>query len=119
MERLECFHFFCKLANKGSKNRSTETMQTIVIQVVDQTKIRKLLINNMLPSICEHWPRALPELNSKKILLQEKNAKRYTLLDDLALTEKLSADGQDIQIIWQPHNSSDINVLDLGFSQSI
>ncbi|GJZ21937.1 hypothetical protein Tco_0558976 [Tanacetum coccineum] len=47
------------------------------------------------------------------------NAKPHIAVNDSEFVEAASRDGFDIQLRFQPANSPDLNVLDLGFFRAI
>lgn len=69
----------------------------------------------ILPAIKEKWPPFL----SKKIIIQQDNAKPHISNNDHDFQAIANADGFQIQINQQPANSPDCNVLDLGFNCAI
>lgn len=52
-------------------------------------------------------------------MLQYDNAKPHCIADYAKVATEGSKDGWNIQLCCQPHNSSDFNILDLGFSNAI
>ncbi|XP_057530016.1 uncharacterized protein LOC130808575 [Amaranthus tricolor] len=66
-------------------------------------------------SIRNKWPQEA----SKKIFIQQENAKPHILDDDLRFREAATFEGFDFHLVQQPPNSPDMNVLDLGFFRSI
>ena len=55
---------------------------------------------------------------SKDIVIQQDNAKPH-IAPDKDFVDETTKDGFNIQFVQQPPNSSDMNVLDLGFFRSI
>jgi hypothetical protein len=51
----------------------------------------------------------------KSIFIQQDNAPSHLKLDDPDFCEAAKIGGFDIRLICQPPNSSDFNILDLGF----
>ncbi|KAL4573060.1 hypothetical protein LXL04_019853 [Taraxacum kok-saghyz] len=75
--------------------------------VVDRKKV--------LPPIKAKWP-----LNhTGPIFIQQDNAKPHIEVNDSEFLEASSQDGFDIRLCFQPPNSPDLNVLDLGFLRAI
>lgn len=52
-------------------------------------------------------------------IIQQDNAKTHVAPNDPAFIEAVEATGLDIRLLQQPPNSPDLNVLDLGFFNSI
>ena len=90
-------------------------METNRIQSITKEHIRAMLITNVLPTIREKWPQGL----SKHIYIQQDNAKPHITHYDKEFLEEAMKDGFHIQLVQQPPNSPDMNVLDLGFFRSI
>ena len=74
-----------------------------------------MLITNVLPSIRAKWPANL----SKHIYVQQDNAKPHIAPNDTEFLNESMKDGFYIELVQQPPNSPDMNVLDLGFFRSI
>ena len=90
-------------------------METKPIQSITKEHIRATLITNVLPTIRAKWPQGL----SKHIYIQQDNAKPHITHYDKEFLEEAMKDGFHIQLVQQPPNSPDMNVLDLGFFRSI
>ncbi|XP_026436613.1 uncharacterized protein LOC113334612 [Papaver somniferum] len=80
---------------------------------IDITRAR--LINKLLPSIREKWPN----YNGETIYIQQDNAKPHVKVDDEEFLKEAEKEGFDIRLRFQPSQSPDMNVLDLGFFRSI
>ncbi|XP_057521752.1 uncharacterized protein LOC130801850 [Amaranthus tricolor] len=102
-------------AKRSSKNRKRGEMETKPIQSITKEHIREMLITNVLPTIRAKWPAEL----SKRIYIQQDNAKPHIAHNDRGFLEEAMKDGFNIQLVQQPPNSPDMNVLDLGFFRSI
>ncbi|CAM9901585.1 unnamed protein product, partial [Pylaiella littoralis] len=102
-------------AQRSSRNRAAGTMVTKCVEVTMETYKEKL-INGVIPAIKEKWPAAT---RGNTIFCQQDNAKPHRVNDDEGLREACSSDGFDIELINQPPNSPDTNILDLGFFASI
>ncbi|CAM9256569.1 unnamed protein product [Pylaiella littoralis] len=85
------------------------------VEVTKET-FKEKLINGVIPAIKEKWPAATRE---NTIFCQQDNAKPHRVNDDEGLREACSSNGFDIELINQPPNSPDTNILDLGFFASI
>ena len=97
-------------AKRNSKNRPKGTLETKCVEVT-KIKYYKMLEEKLIPAIREKW------ISGQQVQIQHDNARPHGIdLNDMNLT---SSDGWDIQLINQPPNSPDFNVLDLGFFASI
>lgn len=101
-------------AVRNSKNRPAGTP---VLQSVTVTRdvYRHYLVSHVIPTIKKVWPAA----KTRKIVVQQDNAKPHVLLSDEAVAAACREDGWNIELRAQPANSPDCNVLDLGFFSSI
>lgn len=103
-------------AKRGSKNRPKGTIETKLIDSITQEEIRKMMLEKLYPAIKEKWPA---ESRNIPIVIQQDNARPHLDENDKLLAEEGSKDGWNIQLKAQPANSPDMNVLDLGFFNSI
>ncbi|KAF7147220.1 hypothetical protein RHSIM_Rhsim03G0157600 [Rhododendron simsii] len=103
-------------AKRTSKNRVAGTLETKVVVSVTKEIIRKCLIEKVLPAIRAKWPRGN---GIETILIQQDNARPHIREFDAEFLEEASKDGFDIRLSFQPPNSPDLNVLDLGFFRAI
>lgn len=69
----------------------------------------------ILPAIMQKWPQGA----SKKIMIQQDNAKPHIKDSDPDFRRAATQNGFDIRLVQQPPNSPDCNVLDLGFFKAI
>ena len=102
-------------AARRSHNRERGTLETKSI-IVNREVMREYLIDKVIPAIRDMWPR---EDVGKTIFIQQDNARTHVRPDDPTFLEAVAASGLDIQLMQQPANSPDMNVLDLGFFNSI
>ncbi|GJS04025.1 hypothetical protein Tco_0320533 [Tanacetum coccineum] len=102
-------------AKRSSKNRVAGTLETKPITSVNKEVTRKWLIEKVLPDIRAKWPRA----HTGPIYIQQDNAKPHIDVNDIDFMEAASQDGFDIRLCFQPPNSPDLNVLDLGYFRAI
>nr|XP_016499741.1 PREDICTED: uncharacterized protein LOC107818270 [Nicotiana tabacum] len=107
---------FKEPAKRNSKNRVAGTLETKPILSVTKDVTRTCLIEKVLPAIRSKWP--LSQSNAP-IFIQQDNARPHLSVNDLQFTEAAQQDGFDIRLCFQPPNSPDLNVLDLGFSRAI
>ncbi|XP_022013709.1 uncharacterized protein LOC110913170 [Helianthus annuus] len=108
---------FTKLepAKRSSKNRVAGTMETKPILSVTKEVTRSWLIDKVLPAIRDKWPQG----HTGPIFIQQDNAKPHISIDDEQFVQEASRGGFDIRLRFQPPNSPDLNVLDLGFFRAI
>ncbi|KAI3665034.1 hypothetical protein L6452_43650 [Arctium lappa] len=102
-------------AKRSSKNRVAGTLETKPILSVTKEITRTWLIEKVLPAIRAKWPRD----HTGPIFIQQDNAKPHIDVNDIEFLEASSRDGFDIRLCFQPPNSPDLNVLDLGFFRAI
>jgi hypothetical protein len=103
-------------ARRSSVNRVAGTLETKPITSITKEVSRMFLINKVLPVIKEKWP---PEHAHETIFIQQDNAPCHVSSDDEEFQRAAFEGGFDIRLICQPANSPDLNVLDLGFFNSI
>lgn len=70
-----------------------------------------------MPAIKEKWLR--DDLGTSTIFIQQDNAQTHINHDDQEFIQESTRDGFDIRLMCLPTNSSDLNVLDLGFFNAI
>ena len=78
--------------------------------------IKRFLIEKVLPRIYERWPA---EDFGKTIFIQQDNAKTHVTVNDEEFQVAALQHGLDIQLMCQPPNSPDLNILDLGYFRAI
>lgn len=98
-------------AKRSSKNRVAGTLETKPILSVTKDVTRSWMIQKVLPAIRSTWPQG----HTGPIYIQQDNAKPHIKVDDVEFLQEASRDGFDIRLCFQPPNSLDLNVLDLGF----
>ncbi|XP_021742951.1 uncharacterized protein LOC110709050 [Chenopodium quinoa] len=102
-------------AKKSSKNRPGGTMVTKPLQNVNREAIRDMLINKVIPAVVEKWLESLP----KNVVIQWDNARPHQIPRDEEFIAATQAHGFNIEFVFQPAQSPDLNVLDLGLFRSI
>ncbi|XP_041994191.1 uncharacterized protein LOC121744669 [Salvia splendens] len=102
-------------AQRKSKNRARGTMETKAINSVTKAVMRDCLIHKNIPAIKAKWPVGA----SKDIYIQQDNATPHITAMDTDFQAVANSDGFKIQLICQPPNSPDTNILDLGFFRAI
>lgn len=115
--KIGIFPFITKEpAKRKSKNRPAGTLETKPINPITKDVTRKMMIDKVLPAIESMWPGG----NSGGIIfVQQDNAKPHISVDDPEFVEAAKRNGFDIRLCFQPPNSPDLNVLDLGFFRAI
>ncbi|XP_074315129.1 uncharacterized protein LOC141651310 [Silene latifolia] len=102
-------------AMRSSKNREKGTLEVKPIESITKEVVKQCLLEKVIPAIKAKWP-----LNaSGNIWIQQDNAKPHISPKDLDFLEVAKSDGFDMELICQPPNSPDLNILDLGFFRSI
>ncbi|KAF0691505.1 Aste57867_17288 [Aphanomyces stellatus] len=74
-----------------------------------------MLIDKVIPSIRAKWPSSGP----RKVKIQQDNARPHVPPLDPNVLAACKKDGWDMEIVCQPPNSPDMNVLDLEFFRAI
>ncbi|KAM0854678.1 hypothetical protein ACQ4PT_050274 [Festuca glaucescens] len=100
-------------AKRRSDNRPRGTMVKKNMKV-NRDRMREFMVNKVVPAIHEKWPD-----EGKTTYIQQDNAPSHVKVDDEALLNAIALTGRDIQILQQPPNSPDMNILDLGFFRSL
>ncbi|XP_060215627.1 uncharacterized protein LOC132642464 [Lycium barbarum] len=103
-------------AKRNSKNRVAGTLETKPILSVTKDVTRSCLIEKVLPAIRSKW--LLAHANAP-IFIQQDNVRPHLSVNDLEFNEAAKQDGFDIRLCFQPPNSPNMNVLDLGFFRAI
>lgn len=96
-------------AKRSTKNRSAGTLEPKPISMTADV-CRKFLITQLLPALKRSWPRRRGEV----IYVQLDNARPHIPDSDPAWREAVADTRMDVRIVFQPPNSPDTNVLDLG-----
>ncbi|VEU43698.1 unnamed protein product [Pseudo-nitzschia multistriata] len=102
-------------AKRSSVNRPKGTLVTKP-QNVDGEVYKRMLLEKVLPAIYEKWPRGS---STPEIFIQEDNAKPHKATIREEVKAAAASKGWNITVKTQPPNSPDMNVLDLGFFNSI
>ena len=103
-------------AKNNSKNRPKGTIVTKPIVSVNKDTVREMIISNLIPAIKKKMPLAR---KNNTLYIQQDNAKPHVCTNDTSLDKECKKDGWNIVTRYQPPNSPDFNVLDLGFFNSI
>ncbi|KAF7127220.1 hypothetical protein RHSIM_Rhsim11G0002500 [Rhododendron simsii] len=107
---------FKEPAKRSSKNRVAGTLETKAITSITKEIMRSCLIDKVLPAIRAKWPHYD---STETIFIQQDNAKPHIQQLDSEFVQAARKDGFDIRLSFQPPNSLDLNVLDLGYFNSI
>ena len=83
---------------------------------MDKNAYKTMIIDQVVPAIVERCPTAMLDGG---VRLQQDNATSHIGNDDADFVAAIEATGVDITIYSQPPNSPDLNVLDLGFFNSL
>ncbi|XP_021858811.2 uncharacterized protein [Spinacia oleracea] len=103
-------------AKRSSKNILKGTMETKIVEFVNQKVTRPMLINEIVPTIKAKWPR---DGRHKIIFIQQDNAKAHISQEDPECQQVYQQEGFTFILLNQPPNSPDLNILDLRFFKSI
>jgi hypothetical protein len=102
-------------AKRASRNRPKGTMETKSISVTAEV-YRQFIVDKVLPAIEEKWPQSY---RSMTIKLQQDNAKPHRINNHPDVLARLATMSVKVEMVQQPPNSPDLNVLDLGFFNAI
>ncbi len=102
-------------AKRNSKYRERGTLETKAMTSVTKDVIRQMIIEKLFPAIKEKMPCS----ERHRIIIQQDNAKPHCAVDDPILVDAAADGNFGISFRCQPPNSPDLNVLDLGFFNSI
>ncbi|KAF0693687.1 Aste57867_15372 [Aphanomyces stellatus] len=100
------------LAQRRSCRRDTGTPKTVP---VTRDTYKSMLVSHVIPAIRSKWPKE----DTRKVKIQQDNARPHVPPLDLDVVAACKADGWDMEVVFQPPNSHDMNVLDLGFFRAI
>ncbi|KAL3659951.1 hypothetical protein V7S43_019092 [Phytophthora oleae] len=106
-------------AQRASRNRAKGTTCVRNLPTIDRIVYKSYLLEYLFPAIKEKWPR---KDQHHLIWVQQDNAKPHVSPFDLEVLAAGSESGWNIRLTFQPPNSPDINVCDLGlfaFLQSL
>ena len=103
-------------ARRSSKNRPRGALVTTPSPIIDRKEIKKVILEKVLPAIRQKFPigaKAYP------LFIQQDKATPHLLSDDADLHEAAFSEGWSIKLTNQPANSPDLNLVDLGFFNSV
>lgn len=101
-------------AKKDSKHRKKGTMEMKPVNV-DSTEYRKMMVDNVIPSVKSRWPKRRPG----PIYIQQDNAPAHVAETDMEVVLEGNRYSWEIDLHNQPPNSPDYNVLDLGIFRAL
>ncbi|CAN0514412.1 unnamed protein product, partial [Ectocarpus sp. 12 AP-2014] len=101
-----------RAAQRNSRNRAAGTMVTHCVEV-NRATYKEKLINNVFPDIWAKFPAV------STVHAQQDNAPGHRVMQDPDIVGAAEQGGRKIELINQPPNSPDMNILDLGFFNSI
>ncbi|KAF0684088.1 hypothetical protein As57867_023838, partial [Aphanomyces stellatus] len=101
-------------AQRRSRRRDAGTL---VMKTVPVTRdaYRAMLVDNVIPAIRSKWPAD----ETKRVKIQQDNARPHVHPLDANVIAACKEECWEMQIVCQPPNSPDMNVLDLGFFRAI
>ncbi|KAF0697312.1 Aste57867_11995 [Aphanomyces stellatus] len=82
---------------------------------VDRATYKAMLIDKVIPAIRDKWPRG----DTKNIKIQQDNARPHVPPCDVDVVAACTSMGWNMEVVYQPPNSPNMNVLDLGFFRVI
>ncbi|XP_021767517.1 uncharacterized protein LOC110731907 [Chenopodium quinoa] len=114
--KYSIFPFVIKqMVKKKSKNKEADTLETKAVQNVNKDEIRKMLMEHIIPAIHQQWPETV----LKNVKIQWDNARPHQIPKDEEFLTACHGNGFNIQMVYQPAQSPDLNVLDLGLFKVI
>ncbi|XP_021725286.1 uncharacterized protein LOC110692558 [Chenopodium quinoa] len=102
-------------AKRRSRNRPAGTLELKPVTSVTKEAYRNMLIRQVIPAIMQKWP----DNDQGPIYLQQDNARPHIEVQDRDFMEAVQNSNKDLRLVFQPPNSPDMNVLDLGFFRAI
>jgi hypothetical protein len=106
--KIGCFPFITyEVAKSSSVNRPAGTIEMKPMDYVNKEVIRDFMIQKILPTIRAKWPR---EDVDKPIFIQQDNARPHLSPHDKLFCAAAKQDRFDIRIVYQPANSTDLNI---------
>ncbi|KAH9114805.1 hypothetical protein AeMF1_008349 [Aphanomyces euteiches] len=116
--KLGCWPFTeVKGEQRSSKNRPAGT-PIVQTGTVTRDVYRRFLLDKVYPAIKSKWVWP-DDRNGGVILVQQDNARPHVAPDDPEVLAAGQESGWSIRMMNQPAQSPDLNVLDLGFFNSI
>jgi hypothetical protein len=100
-------------AQRNSKNHDKGDDVTKPVNV-DKDVYRDMLLNHVLPAIYAKFPDS-----EARVVVQQDNAGPHIAPDDQDFIEAVEDSGWSVNLEFQPPNSPDFNINDLGFFKAI
>ncbi len=114
--KIGCWPFIETVeARRTSVNRPKGALVTAGVSV-DKAAYKGMLIQKLLPAM---KTKLEPYVSDKCVVVQHDNAKPHSGAMAYDVTYECHRDGWQIRFEFQPPNSPDTNVLDLGFFRSV
>lgn len=101
-------------AQRGSRNRQAGTL-VLKSRPANRDTYKQLLMEEVLPAVKSKWPH----WSEKHVILQHDNATPHRSMVDDAFVRAATEGEWRVSLEFQPPQSPDLNVLDLGFFYSI
>jgi len=101
-------------AKRNSRNRPAGTMETKPLNVNEEV-YQQFMTEKVLPAIREKWPGR----PSDTVFIQQDNARPHSRTATTNINECGKGESWNIELMNQPPNSPDLNILDLGFFNHI
>ena len=110
-----------KAALKDSVNRPAGTIEW-ENETIDTEKYMELITDKVIPAIVAKWPSSDWNNDNKKVYIQQDGAPSHKRFVKVGAWDEIVAElnlNGKIQLVTQPANSPDLNILDLGFFRSL
>ena len=108
------------LAKRSSRNRLRGTPELKPILLVTKEKIRSMILYNIIPAIIGKFPKRVEGGFTPTVWIQQDNAGPHITPKDKEFLETVrTVKDINIRLESQPAQSPDLNVLDLGFFNSL
>jgi hypothetical protein len=106
-----------RAAQRSSRNRPRGTVEPHNVSF-DGPRYKSMVLEHVLPAIEEKCP---PAMKAETIYVQHDNASPHKVFkrNDADISNAMNALRLDIKPYYQPPNSPDLNILDLGFFRAI
>ena len=113
--KIGTWHFTEEVpALRTSRNRKAGTMETKPVNV-DRGVYKAMLLEKVIPAIKSKWPAH----ETKRVKIQQDNARPHISPSDHDIVRACTEGSWKIDLVCQPPNSPDLNVLDLGFFRAV
>ena len=107
------------IRDSANRPRGTEEWENVTI---DTPKYAELLANEIIPAIIAKWPAVDWNDDSNKIIIQHDGAPAHQRFEKHYwdnILDQIPGAADKFELLRQPANSPDTNVLDLGFFRSL